>query len=77
MTGPDLSGALDVTVNGAGRRLPAGTTVGELVRLVAGDSAVRGIAVARNGSVVPRSAWAAVRLADGDRVEVLRATQGG
>jgi sulfur carrier protein len=37
----------------------------------------RGVAVAVNGTVVPRSTWAAVPLADGDRVEVLTAAQGG
>lgn len=37
----------------------------------------RGSAVARNAEVVPRSAWATTRLADGDRVEVLTVAQGG
>ncbi|THV42856.1 sulfur carrier protein ThiS [Glycomyces buryatensis] len=36
----------------------------------------RGIAVAVNGEVVPRSEWD-LPLADGDTVEVLTATQGG
>lgn len=37
----------------------------------------RGVAVAVNGTVVPRSTWAQARLADGDAVEVLTAAQGG
>lgn len=37
----------------------------------------RGVAVAVNGTVVPRSTWHAVPLADGDQVEVLTAAQGG
>ena len=37
----------------------------------------RGVAVAVNGTVVPRSTWATVSLADGDAVEVLTAAQGG
>jgi sulfur carrier protein len=37
----------------------------------------RGVAVAVNGEVVPRSTWATSRLADGDAVEVLTAAQGG
>lgn len=36
-----------------------------------------GLAVAVNGQVIPRSAWAATKLADGDQVEVLTAVQGG
>jgi sulfur carrier protein len=39
--------------------------------------APRGVAVAVNGAVVPRSTWQTAVLADGDRVEVLTAAQGG
>jgi sulfur carrier protein len=53
----------------------AGLSVAALVeRLV---EARRGVAVAVNGTVVPRSTWAEARLADGDTVEVLSAAQGG
>lgn len=37
----------------------------------------QGVAVAVNGEVVPRAAWAACALRDGDQVEVLTAVQGG
>ncbi len=37
----------------------------------------KGIAAAVNGEVVPRAAWASRALAQGDRVLVIRATQGG
>lgn len=37
----------------------------------------RGVAVAVNDRVVPRSQWAERALAEGDRVEIIRATQGG
>ncbi len=36
-----------------------------------------GVAVAVNQTVVPRAAWASHPLADGDRVLVIRAAQGG
>lgn len=36
-----------------------------------------GVAVAVNGEVIPRSAWAARVLLPGDRVELLTAVQGG
>jgi sulfur carrier protein len=66
---------MNVTVNGATDDLPAGTSVDEVVaRLGRGRS---GIAVAVNDEVVPRSRWSAVSLADGDRVEILTAAQGG
>lgn len=37
----------------------------------------RGVAVAINDRVVPKSAWGDHALAPGDRVEIIRATQGG
>jgi sulfur carrier protein len=37
----------------------------------------RGIAVAVNGDVVPRSMWDVQNLNDGDAVEILTAVQGG
>ena len=41
------------------------------------DTAQRGIAVALNGSVVPRAAWGETKLAPGDSIEIVRARQGG
>lgn len=66
---------MELTVNGVARRLPSGTTVAELVATVTEQT--RGVAVAVNGEVVPRTGWPAARLRDGDRVEVLTAAQGG
>ncbi len=37
----------------------------------------RGIAIAINDAVVPRSRWTSHALSDGDRVLVIQATQGG
>jgi sulfur carrier protein len=64
-----------VHVNGAAREIPAGSALADLVALV--TSAPSGIAVAVNGEVVPRGSWPDTRLADGDRVEVVTAMQGG
>jgi sulfur carrier protein len=66
---------MNVTVNGEARRVPAGTTLAGLVAAVTGLPA--GVAAAVNGEVVPRSAWPAAVLADGDQVEVVTAVQGG
>ncbi|MGN9765983.1 sulfur carrier protein ThiS [Micromonospora sp. SD12] len=66
---------MELTVNGAGRNLPGGSTVADLVRAVTDQQ--RGLAVAVNGEVVPRTGWPATVLRDGDRVEVLSAAQGG
>ena len=68
--------ALEIRVNG--RRAPvAAATIAELLAEQAVELGQRGIAVALNGSVVPRSAWGETALSPGDRVEIVRAMQGG
>jgi sulfur carrier protein len=64
-----------IQVNGDDRPDAVGATVAELVARVAPTT--QGVAVAVNGEVVPRSAWPQTRVADGDRVEILTAAQGG
>jgi sulfur carrier protein len=64
-----------VTVNGEAREVAAGTTVATLVAAVGAPS--RGVAVAVNAEVVPRSGWSERSLGGGDRVEILTAAQGG
>ena len=54
-----------------------GATLAELLAALGVEPRARGVAVAVNGEVVPRSAWEARRVADGDRVEALTAMQGG
>ena len=66
-----------VTLNGAERRLPEGATVIDAVRESGASDEARGVAVAVDGEVVPRGAWEATALAEGQRVEVLQAVQGG
>ena len=66
---------MQVTVNGAALDLAEGTTVEDVVAARLEDQ--RRVAVARNGEVVPRSAWPATLLVPGDAVEVLVAAAGG
>jgi sulfur carrier protein len=66
---------MTVVVNGEQRELHDETTVADVVRSLVDEE--RGVAVALDGEVVPRGAWATTRLRDGDHVEVLRAVQGG
>jgi sulfur carrier protein len=68
-----------LTVNGEPREVADGATVDALVASVTGRviGQAGGIAAAVNGEVVPRGAWAAARLGDGDQVEVVTAVQGG
>jgi sulfur carrier protein len=66
---------MTILVNGDSTPIPPDATVAALVAAL--TQAERGVAVALNGEVVPRSAWAGTGLTDGDRVEVLTAAQGG
>lgn len=66
---------MSVTVNGEERLLDGPTTVAELVDELCGSR--RGIAVALDGEVVPRSAWSVTQLVAGHRVEIVGAAAGG
>ena len=71
-----IPGVITVLANGRPVELAEGTTLTGLLDalgLVAGQVA----AVERNGEPVARSAFAACRLAGGDRVELVRAVAGG
>ena len=65
----------EIVVNGKPVPLER-ATLNELVAERA-DAATRGIAVALNDAVVPRSAWPRTRLKAGDRVEIIKVMVGG
>jgi thiazole synthase len=66
-----------IELNGRPCELPEGATLADAVREAGAEQAARGVAVALDGEVVPRSQWAATPLAAGGKVEVLAAIQGG
>ena len=66
-----------VTLNGAEMELRDGASVDDALAAIDRDPTGRGIAVAINGTVVPRRAWSGTILASGDRIEVLTAVAGG
>jgi sulfur carrier protein len=68
---------LDVVINGEQRRLPQGATLELAVREAGAPEGGRGVAVAVDGEVVPRARWSSTALAEGQRIEVLTAVQGG
>ncbi len=65
-----------IRVNGQDEPLNV-STLFALLEEKAVDVGQRGIAVALNGSVVPRAEWPATRLNPGDSIEIVRARQGG
>jgi thiazole synthase len=68
---------MTVELNGRPVELPEGATVAAAVELSGAAPEGRGVAVAVEGEVVPRSEWEATALAEGQSVEVLAAIQGG
>lgn len=68
---------IEVNINGAPLRLRAGATLPEALEALGIGVGSRGVAVAVDGEVVPRSRWEVTQLAPGSRVEVVSAAQGG
>jgi thiamine biosynthesis protein ThiS len=66
---------ISLTVNGERRRLPAETDLVKFLEELEVD--IRLIAVAHNGDVIPRKDYAAVRLREGDTLEIVRMVGGG
>jgi sulfur carrier protein len=65
-------------VNGAPVEVPGpgGTPLLDVLA-AAGMDDLRGVAIALDEEVVPRSDWATCRLHEGQSIEVVRASQGG
>jgi sulfur carrier protein len=66
---------MELTINGATRQIPDGTTIIEL--LLAHARGTEGVAVAVDGELVHRERWPDSILADGQAVELITAMQGG
>lgn len=67
---------MKVYVNGDPREVDDSATLADLVA-PAGEGTPRGIAVAVDGSVVPRAEHARTGLHEGARIEIVTAVQGG
>jgi sulfur carrier protein len=65
-----------IYVNDRRMPVPEEATVAALVREL-GLEGRRGVAVAMNGTVVPRFEWGMRNVSEGDRLVLIRATQGG
>jgi sulfur carrier protein len=66
-----------IELNGEAIEVPRGARVGDAIAEAGADAARRGVAVAVDGEVVPRSAWDATPLREHAKVEVVAAVQGG
>lgn len=66
-----------IVLNGVRSEVAAGETLCVALELLHIQPGARGVAVAVDGEVVPRSNWPTFTLAEGAHVEVLTAMQGG
>jgi sulfur carrier protein len=70
-----MNAELRITVNGETLRVPAGSTVEDLLRRL--EVANPRVAVERNRDIVPKAAYAGTALAEGDVFEVVELVGGG
>jgi sulfur carrier protein len=66
-----------IVLNGENSDVCAGETVAAVLARLDLSPAARGVAVAVDGEVVPRTEWESFALGEHARVEVLTAMQGG
>lgn len=67
---------MELIINGERQQMEALDSLGQVLKAL-DVPAKRGVAVALNESVVPRGQWDDQPVTDGDRIEIIRATQGG
>jgi sulfur carrier protein len=68
---------MTVELNGEPVEIGAAATVATAVDRLGANGDGRGVAVAVDGEVVPRSAWEDTPLSEGQKVEIVGAIQGG
>ncbi|MHB1935356.1 MAG: sulfur carrier protein ThiS [Acidobacteriaceae bacterium] len=69
---------MKLTINGRDREFPKLDSDPKLLHLIELlELKADRVAVERNGDIVPRSNWAQVRLAEGDKLEVVQFVGGG
>jgi sulfur carrier protein len=68
---------LVLTVNGEALSLAPGSTIADVVRHVVVDGQPKGIAVAVDRCVIPRSEWGSTPARIGSHIEVVTAAAGG
>jgi sulfur carrier protein len=67
---------MEITVNNSSREVTEHCTLHELVCSHLGDKQ-KGVAVAVNGSVIPKAHWERHLLQSRDNILIIKATQGG
>ena len=68
---------MELIINGEKRDVPDVERLDTLMTRLNVTPEAKGVAVAINGTVVPRGEWPSTRLNIGDEIEVIHAVQGG
>jgi sulfur carrier protein len=68
---------MTIWLNGEQAELRPGASVAQAVAAAGAPTDGRGVAAAVDGEVIPRDRWQQTELAEGQRVEVVQAVQGG
>ncbi len=68
---------MNLTINGKKEQLTNIAKLSDLLRQIQINEEEKGFAVAINEEVIFRNAWNNALLNEGDRIEIIRATQGG
>jgi sulfur carrier protein len=66
---------MDIIVNNKQYSLPEGTNVLKFLELQSLSD--KGLAVAINNQIIPRTSWIETMLSENDKITIIRATQGG
>jgi len=67
---------MNITINGQANEMPAHTSITDVLEHI-GQHQTGGIAVAVNDMVVPKGKWATSQVAEGDKILIIKASQGG
>ena len=70
-----MSETIEISINGEPRRVPAGSTLSELVKLL--DLAPERLAIELNLKIVRRNQWEETLLQPGDALEIVHFVGGG
>ena len=69
---------ISISVNGDSTTVTPDATIADVLRTEGVEvEEARGIAVARNDEIVRRGEWTTTGVAEGDRIEIVTARQGG
>ena len=67
---------MNIKVNGENKILSTNLNVLEFLKYELKKNEFGGIAVAKNGTIVPRSKWESTEINDNDDIEIVHAVQG-